>query len=77
MIIVETDNTIDQIVSAINIVTKEINRRAIEKNEFARSMMLVDLDMAELELKEAQSQIKASKLLLNFAVDMIGYVDES
>jgi len=71
MIIIDTETTVDDIVSAINIVAKEINRRAEEKNQFARSMLLVDLDSAELELEEAQEQIEASRLLLNFAMEMI------
>jgi hypothetical protein len=71
MIVIDTETTVDDIVSAINIVAKEINRRAEEKNHFARSMLLVDLDSAELELEEAQEQIEASRLLLNFAMEMI------
>ena len=71
MIVIDTETTVDDIVSAINIVAKEINRRAEEKNQFARSMLLVDLDSAELELEEAQEQIKASRLLLNFAMEMV------
>lgn len=71
MIIIDTETTVDDIVSAINIVAKEINRRAEEKNQFARSMLLVDLDSAELELEEAQEQIEASRLLLNFAMEMV------
>lgn len=72
MMFIDTEKSIDEIVNAIDVVTEEINRRAMEKNEFARSMMLVDLDLAELELEEAQEQIQASKLLLNFALEMIG-----
>jgi hypothetical protein len=71
MIVIDTETTVDDIVSAINIVAKEINRRAEEKNQFARSMLLVDLDSAELELEEAQEQIEASRLLLNFAMEMV------
>jgi hypothetical protein len=71
MIIIDTEVTVDDIVSAINTVAKEINRRAEEKNEFARSIMLVDLDTAELELEEAHEQIEASRLLLNFAMEMV------
>lgn len=71
MIVIDTEVTVDDIVSAINTVAKEINRRAEEKNEFARSIMLVDLDTAELELEEAQEQIEASRLLLNFAMEMV------
>jgi hypothetical protein len=69
--IIETNETKDEIVDAINIVAATVSRLAREKNQFAASIMQADVDVAEDTLLETHEQIKAAKLLLRLAIDIL------
>ena len=73
---INTDADAIDIVKAIDTVTDTISRLAQERNQFATSMMNVDLDAAEESITDTEKQLAAARMLLNFALDMVG-TDES
>lgn len=70
-IIAHTNTSLDDVLDALNTATKEINRGVVQRNEFAKSMLMVDPEMAEAELDKSARLIAASKLLLRFGLDLM------
>ena len=76
MISIETDETEEDIAHAINTVVKACNRSIDESNQFAKSMMGVDPDLAITTLRDTREIIHASKLLLYLVINMLSDDDE-
>lgn len=70
-IIAHTDTRLDDVLGALNTATKEINRGVVQRNEFAKSMLTIDPELAEAELDKSAKLIAASKLLLRFGLDLM------
>jgi hypothetical protein len=70
-IIAHTDTRLDDVLGALNTATKEINRGVVQRNEFAKSMLMIDPELAEAELDKSAKLIAASKLLLRFGLDLM------
>jgi predicted metalloprotease with PDZ domain len=70
-IIAHTNTSLDDVLDALNTATKEINRGVVQRNEFAKSMLVVDPEMAKAELDKSAKLIAASKLLLRFGLDLM------
>ena len=70
-IIAHTDTSLDDVLGALNTATKEINRGVVQRNEFAKSVLAIDPDLAEVELDKAAKLMAASKLLLRFGLDLM------
>ena len=73
---IDTDANPIDIVKAIDTVTDTISRLAQERNQFATSIMNVDLDAAEESIAGTEKQLAAARTLLNFALDMVGIDDD-
>jgi hypothetical protein len=59
------------IAEAIDVVTQNVIRFADESNQFAASMMNIDLDAAEVAMNETERQLAATRLLLRFAQEIV------
>ena len=70
-IIAHTNTRLDDVLGALNTATKEINRGVVQRNEFAKSMLMIDPELAEAELDKSAKLIAASKLLLRFGLDLM------
>ena len=70
-IIAHTNTSLDDVLDALNTATKEINRGVVQRNEFAKSMLVVDPELAKAELDKSAKLIAASKLLLRFGLDLM------
>ena len=70
-IIAHTDTRLDDVLGALNTATQEINRGVVQRNEFAKSMLMIDPELAEAELDKSAKLIAASKLLLRFGLDLM------
>jgi hypothetical protein len=70
-IIAHTDTRLDDVLDALNTATKEINRGVVQRNEFAKSMIVIDPEFAKTELDKSAKLIAASKLLLRFGLDLM------
>ena len=70
-IIAHTNTRLDDVLDALNTATKEINRGVVQRNEFAKSMLTIDPELAEAELDKSAKLIAASKLLLRFGLDLM------
>lgn len=74
--IIETDLDTLDVVKAIDTLTAMVNDTARKNNQFASSILDIDLDEAERAIDETGKQLDAAKLLLKFAYDMLGETDE-
>jgi hypothetical protein len=70
-IIAHTNTRLDDVLDALNTATKEINRGVVQRNEFAKSMLVIDPELAKTELDKSAKLIAASKLLLRFGLDLM------
>jgi len=70
-IIAHTNTRLDDVLDALNTATKEINRGVVQRNEFAKSMLVIDPEFAKTELDKSAKLIAASKLLLRFGLDLM------
>jgi hypothetical protein len=75
MLHIDTDANPIDIVKAIDTVTNVISRLAQERNQFASSIMQIDLDAAEESIAGTEKQLAAARTLLNLALDIAG-IDE-